>query len=127
MCDEDDGLAVAAHFAQRVEENLGFLRCQDRCGLVQNQDLCAQIDGAENFHSLLLTDGKLPDLAVGINPHMVSVGQRFELLCGLLGVQQNAAAGFLAQHDILHHCQRTRQHKMLVYHADTQRNCFYRG
>ena len=92
MGNQDDGLSVLAHLTQRVEKHLRLLRRQHSGRFVQNQNLRAQIDGAQNFHTLLLAHGKLPDLAVGIDLHVIPVRQRPQLLRCFACVEQNAAA-----------------------------------
>ena len=56
MTDENDGLALRLKTAQYGKQRMSFLRGQDSGRLIENQNVCRQINLLENFYPLLRTD-----------------------------------------------------------------------
>jgi hypothetical protein len=64
--DQDNGVTGARKSAHHPQKRLALLRCQDGRGLIQYQDAGLPIQQLENFDTLLLTDGELPHVTVGV-------------------------------------------------------------
>ena len=52
VADKNDRQALRHHLAQHRKQRLALLRRQHRCGLVQDQDTRAPVQGFENLHTL---------------------------------------------------------------------------
>ena len=59
--DDDDRLSLLAHAAQDGEELLHFLRRQDRCRLVENQQPRVAVQRLQQLDALLLADRQILD------------------------------------------------------------------
>ncbi len=59
--DEDDRLAFIAKLLQVAKQLVGFLRREDRGGLIQNENFRVAIQQLQDFDSLLHAHGKLLD------------------------------------------------------------------
>ncbi len=67
MADENDHFPVISHLLQDLKKIAGFLRREDRCGLVQDEKPGAIDQGLDNFDPLLFTGRKLPYFFVRID------------------------------------------------------------
>ena len=81
--DQNDGETLVSHPAKDAEQLLDSLRGQHRGGLVQDQDLDAEVERLEDLHPLLLADREAADLGVGIDLHVVVVEELVEAAPGL--------------------------------------------
>ena len=66
--DEDDGLALVGHRAERPEERVGFLRREHRSRLVHDQDARVAVERLQDLDALLLAGRELPDVRLGFTP-----------------------------------------------------------
>ena len=66
MADVEDGPALAREFAQRREEDLGFLGCQDRSRFIQNQQAGVLQQTANDLDTLALPHGEVIDMPVRV-------------------------------------------------------------
>ena len=64
--DEDDGLALLGHRAERLEERFGLLRSEHGGRLVHDQDARLAVERLQDLDALLLADRELPDRAFGL-------------------------------------------------------------
>ncbi len=119
--DEDDRPAFGGHLAQGHEERLGFLRGEDRCRLVEDQDPRFLVERVQDLDALLLADGELPDPRTGIDGQRVTLAELSHLACDRVGVDQELAAftAPVAEHDVLGDGESLDQPELLVHHADT--------
>ena len=120
--DEDDGLALVGHRAERLEELLGFLWCE-HCGrLVHDQDARVPVERLQDFDALLLADRELPDLRLRIDREPVALAQLLDALLGGRRTQDDAAtlASVVAEDDVLRDRERLHQPEVLVHHADAR-------
>ena len=116
MGDNDDGLARVPHIAQHGEELLRLLRGQHGGRLVQNQNIRAPVEHLDDLHRLLLGDGHIVNLLVGIHVKAVGVADGFDLLRHLIHVE--TARLLQAQHDVLGGGEHIHQLEVLMNHAD---------
>ena len=115
--DDDEGLAVRLHVAHDGEELVGLLGGQNGGGLIQDQDVRAPVEDLHDLHRLLLGDGHIVDLLVGVDVKAVFPADLPDLLAGLFHV--HAAALILqAQDDVLGGGEDVHQLEVLVDHAD---------
>ena len=43
MCDQDDSLAVIPQRFDNIQQEIDLLRCQNRCGFIENKDFCFSV------------------------------------------------------------------------------------
>ena len=121
--DDDDRLVVVAHVAQHGEELVGLLRGQHGCRLVEDQDIRAAVEDLHDFDRLLLGDGHVVDLLVGVDLEAIGVADLPDLLGGLPEIKLARQA----QHDVLRGGQHVDQLEVLVDHADAEVEGVLRG
>ena len=114
--DDDDRLAVVAHVAQHREELVGLLRGEHGGGLVEDEDLGAAVEQLDDLDRLLLRDGHVVDLLVGVHVKAVGVADLADALGG--GREVELALLLEAQHDVLGGGEDVHQLEVLVDHAD---------
>ena len=124
--DEDDRLTFVGHLTQRGRQVGCLLGRQDRCGLVQDQHVGPPVEELQDLHPLLLPDGELPDVGIGVHGQAVAGGEGGQLLAHLLQVQDEAG-GVETQDDVLGHGEAFDQHKVLVDHTDAVSDGVPRG
>ena len=115
--DEDDGGAVGGQLADDPEQLLGLLGCQHGGGLVEDEDL----------DPLLLADGDLLDLLVGVDREAVALAELADALPGRRVVEQEPVARLCREHDVLGDCHHGDEHEVLVHHADAPLDRVLRG
>ena len=123
MGNENNGIAIIFQIFQFFKQFCGFLRSQNCGGLIQDQDLGTAEQRLQDLHLLLLADGQITDLLVGVNVQVVLLTDLLNLLSGILGVDKDTLSGFNAHDHILGHSQRGYQHEMLMHHTDAQIDC----
>ena len=115
--DQDDGEALVSHGAKGAEQLLHALGGQDCGGLVQNENLDAEVERLEDLHPLLLAHREPPHLGVGIDLHVVAREELLETAPGLSQVEPLLGRG--ADDHVLDDRQRRHQLEVLVNHADS--------
>ena len=119
--DEDDGLPLLGHRAERLEERLGLLR-REHCGrLVHDQDARVAVERLQDLDALLLADRELPDPRLRIDREPVALAQLLDALLGGARMTQDDAAtlaAVVAEDDVLRDRERLDQPEVLVHHAD---------
>ena len=124
MRNDNDRLSVRNQVLHDREELVDLLLCQDRGGLVEDQDLRSAVQRFEDLHTLLHADGDIPDQRVRIDVQAVFLNDVQHVLSRLFHVERNAALGrFHAQNDVLRHGEILYQHEVLVHHTYTVLNC----
>ena len=98
----------------------GLRRCQHRRRLIEDQDVDPAVEGLEDLHALLLTDGEILDGGRGVDLEAVGVGQLVTCCSARLGMQDRAA--LVAEDDVLGDREGVHQHEVLVDHADAERD-----
>ena len=116
MGDDDNGLAVIPHGPQNRKELFGLLGRQHGGGLIQNQDVRAPVEHLDDFHGLLLGNGHIVDLLVGIHVKAVGITDFLDLLGHLVHIQPSRL--LQAQDDVLGGGEHIHQLKMLMDHTD---------
>ncbi len=116
--DQQNGDALLAKRAQDIEQLLGFLRRQDTCRLVEDQDFGTAKQRFQDFHTLLQPDRKVLDDHVRIDRQAEILRQLVQRLTGLARAGLDAQAAFAAKHDIFQNGEIGHQHEMLMHHAD---------
>ena len=114
--DDDEGFAVVLHVAHDGKELVGLLRRQHGGGLVQDQDVCAAIQNLHDLHGLLLRNGHIVDLHVGINVKAILFADVFDLLAGIVQIQLTLQT----EDDVLGSGEQIDQLEMLVDHTDAK-------
>ena len=113
---DDNGFAVVTHVPQNGKELLRLLRGEHCGGLVQNQDVRAPVEHLDNFHRLLLGDGHIVDLLVGIHVKAIGIADGLDLLGHLVNVQPTRL--LQTQDNVLRRAEHIHQLEMLMNHAD---------
>ncbi len=75
MRNKNEGIAILHHLVHDDEKFVHFLWGKNGSWLVKNEQRCAAIKRLDNFNPLLLTNGELPDIGIGINFQTVDTGQ----------------------------------------------------
>ena len=122
MGNHDHGFTAARHLPKRIKHILGFLRCQNRRRLIQDQDLAALMQQFDDLHTLLFTDRKLPHQCLRRDLQIVLLGTGPDLGFHFIVMKKKALLPGI-QKDILRHRQRRDQTKVLVHHPDSERHC----
>ena len=116
MGDDDHGLSVLLHIPHDLKKPLGLLGGEHGGGLVQNQDAGAPIQHLDDLYGLLLGDGHLVNLLVGVDGKAVAPADLLDPFVDGPPVQAGAAGQ--AQYDVLRRGKHVYQLEMLVNHAD---------
>ena len=114
--DDDDRLSGVAHVAKDIEEFLCLLRCQDGCGLIQDQDIRTAVEDLYDLNGLLLRDGHIVDLLVRVDLKAVLVAQLPDPLRDLFNIE--SALFMQSQRDVLGCRKNVDQLEVLVDHTD---------
>ena len=117
--DDDEGLAVGLHVAHDGKELVRLLRGQHGGGLIQDQDIRAAVQHLDDLDSLLLGNGHVVDLHVGVDVKAVSVADVLDLFAGIVQIQLTLET----ENDILGGGEQIDQLEVLVDHADAQIKC----
>ena len=124
--DDDDRLAVLFHVAHDGEELFRLLRGQNGGRLVEDQDIRAAVEHLDDLDGLLLRDGHLVDLLVGVDVEAIAVGDLAHSLGDSVLVHLALVAG-QAKNDILGSRKDVDELEVLVDHADVQIKRVLRG
>ena len=118
--DEDDGLALGGHRAERLEEPLGLLRREHGGRLVEDQNPGVAIERLQDLDALLLADRELPDLRLRAHGEPVALTELLDAPLGRRRTQDGATslATVIAEHDVLGHGERLDEPEVLMHHAD---------
>ena len=124
--DDDDRLAVFFHVAHDGEELFRLLRGEDGGRLVEDQDVRAAVEHLDDLDRLLLRDGHLVDLLVGVDIEAIAVRN---LTYGLAdgGLVHLALFTGQAEDDIFRGRKDVDKLEVLVDHADVQIKRVLRG
>ena len=114
MRDDNEGLAVGLHVAHDGEELVRLLR-GEHCGrLVQNEDVRPAVEHLDDLDGLLLRNGHVVDLLIGVDVEPVFVADLFDLFAGF----GNVELAFKAEDDILRCGEKIDELEVLVDHTD---------
>jgi hypothetical protein len=118
--DEDHGPPLVRHSAQRLEQDVGFLRRQHRGRLVQDQDARVAIKGLQDLDALLLPQRQLPDARTWIDVEAVALRDLADAALDRPRADPEGAAlaAMVAEHDVLRDGERLDEAEVLVHHAD---------
>ena len=122
--DVDDANAVGLQLADEGEQVVNLRICQNRGGLVQNQDLGIVVrERLGDLNHLLLGNRQGSDLCLGINGQMEAVQQLLgsAVLLGL--VQENTLGGLASDVNIIRNGQVLHQVQFLMYDTDASVLC----
>ena len=114
MRDDDEGLAVGLHVAHDGEELVRLLRGEHGGGLVENEDVRAAVEHLDDLDGLLLRNGHVVDLLIGVDVEPVFVADLLDLFAGFGQVE----LAFKAEDDILRCGEEIDELEVLVDHAD---------
>ena len=114
--DDDKGLAVGLHVAHDGEQLVRLLRGQHGGGLIQNEDVGAAVQHLDDLDGLLLRNGHVVDLHVGVDVKPVAVADFLHLFTGVGQIQ----LALQTQNDVLRGGEQVDQLEVLVDHADTE-------
>ena len=114
--DDHDGLVVVSHVAQHREELVRLLRGEHGGRLVEDQDVRAAVEHLDDLHGLLLRDGHVVDLLVGVDLKAVGVADLADSLRGRLEIE----LALEAEHDVFRRRQHVHELEVLVDHADAE-------
>ena len=116
--DEHDRLALRDQAANDREEFLDLSRREHGRRLVEDQDVGFAEQGLQQLDPLLLADGQVLDLGVGVDAQPVTLAQLHDPLSGGLEIEHRSAAQFVAQHDVLGDREHRDELEVLVHHPD---------
>ena len=117
---QNNAHAFVAKVVQNFEQLVGFLRCQDTGGLVQDEDVGTSKQGLEDLHSLLLPYREIAGEGIGIDVEAVIFREIAQLGACSIDTFRQQETGFCSHHHVFQHCETVHQHEMLVNHADTR-------
>ena len=112
--DDDDALAVGLHIAQHGEQLFRFLRRQHGGRLVKDQEVRAAEQYLHDLEGLLLRNGHVVDLLLGIDLEPVGVADLADLFRRGLEVEP----ALQAEHDVFCGGEHIYQLEVLMDHAD---------
>ena len=120
--DEDHGASVLGHGADRLEQCVCLLRCEDRGRLVQDEDARVAIERLHDLDALLFPERELPDARAGIDREPEALRELGDAPLDRALVEQKAApdVAVVAEHDVLRDRERRHETKMLVDHRDAR-------
>ena len=121
--DDDDSLTVIAHVAQHGEELVRLLRSEDGGRLIEDQDIRAAVEHLDYLDRLLLGNGHVVYLLVGVDFEAVSVADLLYLGGGVLQIELSGQA----EDDVLRGGQHVDKLEVLVDHADAEVESILRG
>ena len=118
--DEDHGLALLGHRAERGEERDRLLRREHRGRLVHDQDPRLAVQRLQDLDALLLADRELPDHAHagGRRARSARRAPRPALDRALVHEERATLRPVVSEHDVLGDGERLDQPEVLVHHAD---------
>ena len=122
---DDNGLAVIPHGPEHRKELVGLLGSQHGGGLIQDQDIRPTVEDLHNLHRLLLGNGHIVDLLIGVHIEAVGIADGLDLLRHLVHIQPPRL--LQAQDNVLRGGEHIHQFKMLVDHADAVGEGVLRG
>ena len=114
--DDDEGLAIGLHVAHDGEQLVRLLRRQHGGRLIQDEDVGAAVQHLDDLDGLLLGNGHVVDLHVGVNVEAVLVADVLHLFAGVGKVQ----LALQAQDDVLRGREQIDQLEVLMDHADAE-------
>ena len=114
--DDNEGFAVGLHVAHDGEQLIRLLRRQHGGGLIQNQDIRAAVQHLDDLHRLLLGDGHIVDLHVGIDVKAVLVADVLHLFAGTGQIQ----LALQTQNNVLRGGKQVHQLEVLMDHTDAE-------
>ena len=123
---QDYGESVGDQFLQDGEEVLGFLRCQDGSGFVEDQDAYIAVEGLQDLDPLAHPHGEVGHTRPRVHLQAVSLREFFCRPDSLLQVQGEALAGLRAEDDVLGHGERRYQGEVLMDHPDAASDGVFR-
>ena len=116
MGDDDNGLSVVPHIPQDGEQLVRLLGYENCRWLIQNQNIRAAVQHLHDLHRLLLRDGHVVDLLIGIHLKAVGVADGFDPFRCLRKVQPPWLME--AKDDVFHSGEHIHQLEMLMDHTD---------
>ena len=111
-------LPAATRLRMTVEEVVDLAGGEHRGGLVEDQDLRVAEQRLDQLDALLLADGQVADLRVGIDLEPVALGQLDDPGPGGAQVEERAPSQLVAQHDVLGDREHRDELEVLVHHPD---------
>ena len=120
MGDEEDTLALGGEALHDAHELLDLLGGEDGSGLIEDENLVVPVEHFEDLRALLHPHGDVLDEGVRVHLQSVALGERQDLLPGLLLLQEAHLVGLHAQDDVVQHREALHQLEVLVDHADSQ-------
>ncbi len=121
--DDDEGFAVRLHVAHDGEEPVRLLRGEHRGRLVQNQDIRPAVEHLDDLDRLLLRDGHIVYLLVGVDVEAVFIADLPDPSAGFGKVEP----ALEAEDDVLRRGEDIDELEVLVDHADAVRERVLRG
>ncbi|MPM74118.1 hypothetical protein SDC9_121103 [bioreactor metagenome] len=119
VADEDDG-ELAAHPLQQYDQLISLLGGECAGGLIKDEEACTEAEGFHQLDPLLLANGELPDIRVGINKEPVFFRYFIDALANHTQVQLDRRPSLLvAECNVLQHGHIGNQHILLVDHAQS--------
>src|SRR5215510_10065934 len=122
MRDDDDRLALFPHSTEDLEKLFHFLRGEDSRWFIQDQYPGTAVESLQDFYALLLADRQIGDACLQIDFEPEISRELSDLLFGLIEIDPQSITWLRSQNDVLKHCHRRHKHKMLVHHAEAERD-----
>src|SRR5205814_5949717 len=114
--------ALRSHPAKNGKEFLDLLRRQHGRRLVENEQICVTIKSLEQLDTLLLSDREILDERARVDLEFQFVRKRLDTAIGLFEIDVQRRTGLGTENDILSNRHRVDQHKMLMHHANAERD-----
>ena len=87
MGDDDNGMTSFTHIAKDSKQLFRFLWCQNRCRLIQDQDIHTAVKQFDNFYCLFLRHGHSVYFLVWIQIKAIAAGQFIDLCRNTFHIQ----------------------------------------
>jgi hypothetical protein len=118
--DEDHGHALARERAEDLEQLGRLLGGEDGRRLVQDEDVRAAVQDAQDLHPLLLADADVLHPRPRVDVEAERLRQLPHAPLGAVHIEQRALARLGGEHDVLRHRHDRDEHEVLVHHADPE-------
>ena len=123
MRDEDDRGTVSGQPTNDPDELLNLLGCEDRRRLIEDQDLCAPVEGLQDLDALLLADSDVLNEGVWIDRKSEALRElKNPRARGTLVEEYPTACGLGSEDDVLGNGHHRHEHEVLMHHADPTRD-----
>ena len=118
MRNKNNRVPLILQFHKLDKKLICFLRSKHCRRFIQNQNFCPSVKSFQNFYLLLNTYRYFLHLLINIKVKIILLCNIPGSLYSFIHINKQAFLRRNTQNNILCHCQRGYQHKMLMYHSN---------